>query len=98
MKPITMKTTVQGSPDGIAVHTYLAGQTYGPQTNPPMTPALVAVFVKEGWADDAEAPQKAQEANKAVGPTADKAQRPSVETKPAQTAQAKKEVKAKRSK
>ncbi len=48
----------RASPDGVTVHTYQAGEIYGPDSDPPMPADLAAVFLCEGWgelADGAEA-------------------------------------------
>lgn len=68
---IRMTETRLGSPDGRTVHEYAAGETYDGATTPPMSDDLAAVFVREGWAVDAderETPAKAR-ARKVTGPT-----------------------------
>ena len=41
--------TQRGSPDGNRVFRYLAGETYGPGSDPPMSISLEQTFVAEGW-------------------------------------------------
>ncbi len=41
----------RGSPDGVTVHRYLAGETYGPETQPPMPADLAETFLREGWGE-----------------------------------------------
>ncbi len=53
---IRMRSTQLGSPDGHAVHRYEAGATYSGETVPPMSADLAAVFLREGWAEDANTP------------------------------------------
>ena len=68
---IRMTETRLGSPDGRAVHEYAAGETYDGATTPPVSDDLAAVFVREGWAVDAdervETPA-AKRARKVTGP------------------------------
>ena len=53
MKTITMTETRFGSPDGIAVNSYLEGETY-------TVPAELAdIFTENGWADETDAPAPA---------------------------------------
>ncbi len=51
---ILVLVTTRASPDGAAVHRYLAGQVYGPETDPRMSADLAAVFVREGWGEAIE--------------------------------------------
>ena len=53
MRPITMLESRDGSPDGIRVFRYLAGETY-PDEATPMSEDLRTVFLREGWATDAD--------------------------------------------
>ena len=45
----------RASPDGVTVHTYEAGQVYGPDSDPPMPAGLAGVFVREGWGERCDA-------------------------------------------
>lgn len=45
-----MLSSHEGSPDGIRVQWYLAGETYE------VSESLSAIFLKEGWAKDADLP------------------------------------------
>ncbi len=45
----------RGSPDGVTVHRYLAGETYGPDTDPPMPADLAVVFLRECWGQEVQA-------------------------------------------
>ena len=67
---IRMKERRDGSPNGRDVYTYEAGETYDADTTPPVDDDLAAVFVREGWADDAtKAPPVASRAKKVTAPT-----------------------------
>ncbi len=48
---ILVLVTARASPDGVTVHTYLAGETYGPDSDPPMQAGLAATFLREGWGE-----------------------------------------------
>ena len=48
---ILVTTTTLASPDGVNVHTYRAGETYGPETEPPMPADLAATFLRERWGE-----------------------------------------------
>ncbi len=48
---ILVTVTTRASPEGRAVHDYLAGKTYGPDTDPPMPAGLAATFLREGWGE-----------------------------------------------
>jgi hypothetical protein len=48
---IRVLITTRASPDGVTVHTYLAGHAYGPETNPPMPANLAATFLREAWGE-----------------------------------------------
>lgn len=52
---ITMKQRRLGSPDGHHVHPYIEGETYHAESYPPMSDDLASVFLREGWAIDADA-------------------------------------------
>ncbi len=52
---ILVTTTTRASPDGTAVHRYLAGETYGPDTDPPMPAELAVVFLRECWGQEVQA-------------------------------------------
>lgn len=66
---IRMKERRDGSPNGRDVYTYEAGETYDADTMPPVDDDLAAVFVREGWAEDAGKPVPASRARKVTGPT-----------------------------
>ncbi len=51
---ILVLVTTRASPDGAAVHRYLAGQVYGPETDPPMPAGLAETFLREGWGEAIE--------------------------------------------
>jgi hypothetical protein len=51
LKKITMLSSREGSPDGRRVQWYLEGKTYE------TTEYLALIFLKEGWAEDAELPK-----------------------------------------
>jgi len=73
---ITMRETRLGSPNGRDVHTYEAGETYDADTIPPVDDDLASVFLREGWAVDADAlptTPAARRASKVTGPTEVKA-------------------------
>ncbi len=48
---ILVTTTTRASPDGLRVFTYDAGQSYGPESDPPMPAALAETFLREGWGE-----------------------------------------------
>ena len=50
---VRVTRTMNGTPEGAGavVHRYKAGKVYGPESTPPMTPGLTAVFLREGWAE-----------------------------------------------
>ncbi len=48
---ILVLVTARASPDGVTVHTYLAGETYGPDSDPPMQASLAATFLRESWGE-----------------------------------------------
>ena len=48
---ILVLVTTRASPDGTAVHRYVEGETYGPETDPPMPAGLAATFLREGWGE-----------------------------------------------
>ena len=48
---IRVTTTTRASPDGVTVHRYLAGETYGPDSDPPMPADLAETFFREGWGE-----------------------------------------------
>ena len=54
---ILVLVTTRASPDGIAVHRYEAGQTYGPDSDPPMPADLAATFLAERWAERCDGDQ-----------------------------------------
>jgi hypothetical protein len=75
-----MTETRHGSADGRFTHPYEAGETYDADTTPPMSDDLAAVFLREGWAIDADTPDElvavadeplpaAKRARKVTGPT-----------------------------
>lgn len=49
-----MLSSRQGSPDGRRVQWYIEGRTYE------VTESLAAIFLKEGWAQDADLPRLEQ--------------------------------------
>ena len=49
MPKVLVTVTTRASPDGTAVHRYVAGENYGPDSDPPMPAGLAAVFLREGW-------------------------------------------------
>lgn len=51
MKPIRMLRTMDGSPDGRAVHSYAKGREY-PAAGFPLSDDLRGVFLREGWAEE----------------------------------------------
>ncbi len=73
---IRMTESRMGSPNGRTVHEYRAGETYDASTTPPTSDDLAAVFIREGWAVDAdavEAPEieapAAKRSRKVTGPS-----------------------------
>ena len=48
---ILVTTTTRASPGGVNVHRYVAGETYGPETEPPMPADLAATFLRERWGE-----------------------------------------------
>ena len=57
---ILVTKTTRASPDGTAVHRYAEGETYGPESDPPMPAELAATFLREGWGqrcDEEEPPR-----------------------------------------
>ena len=48
---ILVLVTTRAAPDGVTVHLYLAGEVYGPDSDPPMPAALAATFLREGWGE-----------------------------------------------
>jgi hypothetical protein len=66
---IQMLSTQRGSPDGVSIETYLAGENYD-LTRTERTRDLARVFVREGWAEDAERPVPAKQAVQDVRPAA----------------------------
>ena len=76
---ILVLVTMRASPDGTAVHRYVAGKTYGPDSDPPMPAGLAATFLREGWGercdgDGQDAPCMHAPAREApAGPDADAA-------------------------
>lgn len=54
MKAITIRMTesIKGSPDGIAVNTYEAGQSYEVPTS------LATVFLEQGWGKESKPKKK----------------------------------------
>ncbi len=48
---ILVTATTRASPDGVTVHTYRAGEVYGPDSDPPMPPDLAATFLRERWGE-----------------------------------------------
>lgn len=51
---VKMLRTIQGSPDGIQVHTYREGQVYSPETEPPMSATLRSILLRGRLAQDTD--------------------------------------------
>jgi hypothetical protein len=49
-----MLETVRGAPAGHTVHTYRSGETYSPETEPPLSEELGALFLRDGMAERTE--------------------------------------------
>ncbi len=54
---IRVLITTRASPDGVTVHRYMAGQSYGVDSVPPMPPDLAATFLREGWGERVDGDQ-----------------------------------------
>ena len=66
-----MKKDYRASPNGIRVYNYEEGETYGPDTDPPMTKRLGDSLVSAGIAEDSSGSRKShdpREEDKTVDP------------------------------
>jgi hypothetical protein len=66
---LLMLATHTGSPDGHNIHTYTAGEVYDATTTPRMSAHLAVIFLRAGWAVDADATPDEPEAIAAPEPT-----------------------------
>jgi len=51
---VKMLRTTRGSPDGIRAFTYVEGEVYGPESDPPMTERLATVLLNGSLAEQAQ--------------------------------------------
>lgn len=49
---LRMKETKAGSPNGIHIFSYYAGQEYSEESAPHLSPGLAEIFLAEGWAEE----------------------------------------------